>query len=134
MPRFIKGFKLYSFNQVLNCQIINSSENLTLRAFIRGGQSGLPELSYVWVLRGAAYVWGLGKMGSTRKEGHCSEPVWSRLTLYWTSGHLNKSRWGNSLMIQWSGLSVFTVVSQVQSLVGELRSYKPWVMAQNFFN
>ena len=66
------------------------------------------------------------------EERRKGEPVWPRLTMYWTSGHLNKSHWGNSLMVQWLGLSVFTVESQVQSLVGELRSYKPWVMAKNF--
>lgn len=68
------------------------------------------------------------------EERRKGEPVWPRLTMYWTSGHLNKSHWVNSLMVQWLGLSVFTVESQVQSLVGELRSYKPWVMAKNFFN
>ena len=34
-------------------------------------------------------------------------------------------RWVNSLVVQWLGVSVFTLVAQVQSLVGELRSHKP---------
>ena len=32
---------------------------------------------------------------------------------------------GNSLVVQWLGLSAFPVVAQVQYLVGELRSHKP---------
>ena len=40
------------------------------------------------------------------EERRKGEPVWPRLTMYWTSGHLNKSHWGNSLMVQWLGLSV----------------------------
>ena len=31
---------------------------------------------------------------------------------------------GNSLVVQWLGLSAFTAAAQVQSLVGELRSHK----------
>ena len=31
---------------------------------------------------------------------------------------------GNSLEVQWLGLSAFTAMAQVQSLVGELRSHK----------
>ena len=31
----------------------------------------------------------------------------------------------NSLGVKWLGLSAFTAVAQVQSLVGELRSHKP---------
>ena len=36
---------------------------------------------------------------------------------------------GNSLAVQWLGLSTFTAVARVQSLVGELRSRKPCSMA-----
>ena len=32
---------------------------------------------------------------------------------------------GNSLVVQWLGFSVFTAAAQVQSLVGELRFCKP---------
>ena len=32
---------------------------------------------------------------------------------------------GNSLVVQWLGLGIFTAVAQVQSLVRELRSHKP---------
>ena len=32
---------------------------------------------------------------------------------------------GNSLAVQWLGLSTFTARAQVQTLVGELRSHKP---------
>ena len=32
---------------------------------------------------------------------------------------------GNALVVQWLALGAFTVVAQVQSLVGELRSHKP---------
>ena len=32
---------------------------------------------------------------------------------------------GNSQVVQWLGLGAFTLVAWVQSLVGELRSYKP---------
>ena len=56
--------------------------------------------------------------------GHYNEPSWSRLTMYWTSGQLNKSHWGNSLVVQWLGLSAFTAVAQVQSLVRELKFCK----------
>ena len=37
---------------------------------------------------------------------------------------------GNSLAVQWLGLSAFTAVAQVQSLAGELRSHKPCGMAK----
>ena len=37
---------------------------------------------------------------------------------------INKNRMGNSLVVQWLGLWVFTAGAQVQSPVGELRSYK----------
>ena len=36
-----------------------------------------------------------------------------------------KRKLGNSLVVQWLGYGTFTVVAQVQSLVGELRSHKP---------
>ena len=36
-----------------------------------------------------------------------------------------KHKLGNSLVVQWLGYGTFTVVAQVQSLVGELRSHKP---------
>ena len=32
---------------------------------------------------------------------------------------------GSSLVVYWLGFSTFTAMVQVQSLVGELRSYKP---------
>ena len=40
---------------------------------------------------------------------------------------------GNSLAVQWLGLSAFTAGVRVQSLVGELRSCKPqvWVKERN---
>jgi len=41
-----------------------------------------------------------------------------------------KKVWGNSLAVQWLGLSAFTEVALVQSLVGELRSPKPWGIAK----
>ena len=34
------------------------------------------------------------------------------------------SAWGNFLVVQWVGLGAFSVVAQVQSLVGQLRSHK----------
>ena len=37
---------------------------------------------------------------------------------------------GNSLVVQWLGLSTFTAGAQVQSLVGELRSCKPHGVAK----
>ena len=36
----------------------------------------------------------------------------------------NKKEHGNSLVVQWLGLCAFTAGAQVQSLVGELRTYK----------
>ena len=36
--------------------------------------------------------------------------------------NIKELRFGNSLAVQWLGLSAFTAVAQVQSLVGELRS------------
>ena len=36
---------------------------------------------------------------------------------------LNFQFFGNSLVVQWLGLGTFTVSIQVQSLVGELRTY-----------
>jgi len=38
---------------------------------------------------------------------------------------------GNSLVVQWLGLTFFTAVAWIQSLVGELRSYKMHGMAKN---
>lgn len=85
MPSFIKEFKQYPSSLVVNCPIISSSEDLSLRAFNRSGQP-LPEpVMSVRVLRGASHMWGLGEMGSMgeRSQGeHCSEPAWSRLTMY----------------------------------------------------
>ena len=43
------------------------------------------------------------------------------------------SKWypvGNSLVVQWLGLDAFASRARVQSLVGELRSYKPWGVAK----
>ena len=37
---------------------------------------------------------------------------------------------GNSLAVQWLGLSAFTAGAQVQSLMGELRSRKPHGVAK----
>ena len=37
---------------------------------------------------------------------------------------------GSPLVVQWLGLSVFMAVAQLQSLVRELRSYKPHGVAQ----
>ena len=37
-----------------------------------------------------------------------------------------KQNVGNFLVVQWLGLSVFTAVAHVQSLVGELESHKPF--------
>ena len=34
-------------------------------------------------------------------------------------------------VVQWLGLSAFTAVAQVQSLVRELKSHKPWGVAKN---
>ena len=41
-----------------------------------------------------------------------------------------KSGKGNSLAIQWLGLGALLLRTQVQSLVRELRSHKPWGMAK----
>ena len=41
-----------------------------------------------------------------------------------------KRVWGNSLAVQWLGLSAFNEMAWVQSLVGELRSPKPWGIAK----
>lgn len=74
MPCFIKEFKLYSFSLMVNCQIISSPEDLSLRAFIGSGQS-LPESVCVQVLSSASYVWGPCEMGSKGKEAKCSTVV-----------------------------------------------------------
>ena len=39
--------------------------------------------------------------------------------------NLKMMKLGNSLAVQWLGLSTFTARAQVQTLVGELRSHKP---------
>ena len=42
-----------------------------------------------------------------------------------------KRKLGSSLAVQWLGLGAFTVMDQIQSLVGELRPHKLSSMAQN---
>ena len=42
-----------------------------------------------------------------------------------------KAGGGNSLAVQWLGLSTFTALAQVQSLVRELRSHKLLCVAKN---
>ena len=39
--------------------------------------------------------------------------------------YLKCTCFGSSLVVQWLGLSAFTAVARVQSLVGQLRSHKP---------
>ena len=41
--------------------------------------------------------------------------------------HQSQEIRGISLVVQWLGLSAFIAAAWVRTLVGELRSYKPWV-------
>ena len=43
---------------------------------------------------------------------------------------IDRETWGNSLVIQWWGLSLFTAWARVQSLVGKLRYSKPHSMTK----
>ena len=40
-------------------------------------------------------------------------------------------KWGNFLVVQWLGLTAFTAVAWIQFLVGELRSHRPYNVANS---
>ena len=48
------------------------------------------------------------------------QPLWKTVWRF-----LKKLKIGNSLAVQWLGLSTFIAGAQVQSVVGELGSHKP---------
>ena len=51
--------------------------------------------------------------------------LWGATVQLTALGYGNGQSLGNSLEVQWLGLSIFTARAQVQSLVRKLRSCKP---------
>ena len=65
----------------------------------------------------------------------CIETVLFQLLLSYSIhpklGGIKQQPFGTSLAVQWLGLSTFTAVGRVQSLIRELRSHKPCGTANN---
>ena len=73
-------------------------------------------------------LWAVGRGRRPRDAGRKVQTSSSKVRVFWDlrPGRDCSWRYWEPPAVQWSGLGAFTAAAQVQSVVRELRSYKPF--------